>query len=72
MSQAASASPKQSNPIQEKAEALEQRRRAAQDKLVALVQSYPSHTPPDHILFGYGGRKIYLSDLWDLFGIGRG
>lgn len=58
-------------PIAGQADEMDERRKAAQDKLVALVRSYPTHTPPDHILFGYGGRKIYLSDMWDLLSLNR-
>lgn len=49
----------------------DERRRMAQDKLVALLRSYPNHTPPEHILFGYGGVKVHLSDLLDLMGMTR-
>jgi len=49
----------------------DQRKRAAKDKLVALIKSYPKDTSDEWVVFGYGGVRISLGDLKDVFGVDR-
>ena len=48
-----------------------QRKRMAKEKVFGLVKSYPKDTPDDWVVFGYGGVRISLGDLKDLFGVDR-
>jgi len=49
----------------------EQRKRVAKEKIYGLVQSYPKDTSDDWVVFGYGGIRVTLGDLKDLFGVDR-
>lgn len=48
---------------------LQNRQKAAKQKIVGLLHSYPRDTPPEHIIFGYGGVRITFGDLQDAFGV---
>jgi len=52
-------------------ELLGSRKRLAKEKIYNLVRSYPRDTPDDWVVFGYGGVKVNLGDLKDLFGVER-
>ena len=57
--------------IQDRVSERDEAMRIAKQKLVGLLKLYPRHTPPEHIIFGYGGVKITFSDLLDAFGVDR-
>jgi hypothetical protein len=48
-----------------------ERKRMAKGKIYNLVCSYPKDTSDDWVIFGYGGVRISLGDMKDLFGIDR-
>jgi len=53
------------------AELMDNRKRAAKEKIYNLIRSYPKDTQDDWVVFGYGGTRISLGDLKDLFGVDR-
>lgn len=50
---------------------MENRKRIAKEKLYNIVRSYPLDTSDDWVVFGYGGQRVTLGDLKDLFGVAR-
>lgn len=46
---------------------LQERQKAAKQKIVDLLYSYPRDTPPEHVIFGYGGVRITFGELQDAF-----
>ena len=51
------------------AEELQNRQKAARQRIVSLLRSYPRDTPPEHIIFGYGGVRISFGEMLDAFGV---
>ena len=47
------------------------RKKYAKEKIYNLVRSYPKDTSDDWVVFGYGGTRITLGDMKDLFGVDR-
>jgi hypothetical protein len=47
------------------------RKKAAKEKIYNLIRSYPKDTPDEWVVFGYGGTRVNLGDLKDLFGVER-
>jgi hypothetical protein len=50
---------------------MDNRKLLAKEKIYNMVRSYPKDTHDEWVVFGYGGVKISLGDLKDLFGIER-
>lgn len=40
----------------------------AYDKMFRVTATYPTTTPNEHVVFGFGGERIQLGDLRALFG----
>ena len=53
------------------AEIADNAQRIAKAKIYNLVRSYPKDTPDEWTVFGYGGVRVTLGDLKDLFGVDR-
>jgi hypothetical protein len=56
---------------QHEAELMDNRKKYAKEKIYNLVRSYPKDTQDEWVVFGYGGVRITLGDLKDLFGVDR-
>jgi len=50
---------------------MDNRKKYAKEKIYNLVRSYPKDTQDEWVVFGYGGVRITLGDLKDLFGVDR-
>jgi hypothetical protein len=56
---------------QHEADLRDNRKKHAKEKIYNLVRSYPKDTSDDWVVFGYGGVRVNLGELRDLFGVDR-
>jgi hypothetical protein len=56
---------------QQQVDQLDERKRYAKEKIYNLIRSYPKDTQDEWVVFGYGGVRVTIGDLRDLFGVDR-
>ena len=57
--------------MKQQVELRDEQKRYAKEKIYNLVRSYPKDTQDEWVVFGYGGVRITIGDLRDLFGVDR-